>query len=152
MKYQKQFSDVFSKFKENPECLQYFLNCFEIPELKDLKDLTCKDFSEHPLVESVQTDPKISGFVISNKVVEVFYISHTRNYLGFWGFRNFFTYRLAEKHKQINDGIMRYVLNVHYRPDPNRTDTFNDIREFQIFNVYKQNDDLKSWLETIFED
>ena len=96
MRYQKQFSDVFSKFKENPECLQYFLNCFEIPELKDLKDLTCKEFSEHPLAESVQTDPKISGFVISNKAVEVFYISHTRNYLGFWGFRNFFTYRLAE--------------------------------------------------------
>ena len=47
---------------------------------------------------------------------------------------------------------MRYVLNVHYRPDPNRTDTFNDIREFQIFNVYKQNDDLRNWLETIFED
>lgn len=150
MKYQKDFSNVFEKFRTNEECLQYFLNSFEIPELKDLTELKCTGFSDNSLVQSVNPE-NVSGFVISNKALEIFFISPSMNYIGFWGFRNFFTFRLAEKHKKINDGILRYVLNIHNKQDLNRTDTFNDIREFQIFNVYKYNEDLLNWILAIYQ-
>lgn len=152
MRYQKEISkDIFDKFRDNEECLQYFLNCFEVPELRDLKDLRCLLFSEYSLAESAQEEPKIDGFVIFNKQIEAYVISPSRNYIGFWGFRNFFTFRLAQKHHELNDGILRYVLNIHYRPDPNRTDAFNDIREFKVYNVCKLGEDLKNWTETLFE-
>ena len=149
MKYQKEFSEIFEKFRSNEECLQYFLNCFEIPELKDLKELKCVPFSENSLAQSVNSD-NVTGFVISNRVLEVYFISPTMNYIGFWGFRNFFTYRLAEKHRKINDGILRYVINIHNKQDLNRTDTFGDIREFKIFNVYKYTEDLRSWILALY--
>ena len=149
MKYQRDLSDIFEKFRSNEECLQYFLDSFEIPELKNLKELKCSLFSENSLVQSVNPD-NVTGFVISNRVVEVFFINPTMNYIGFWGFRNFFTFRLAEKHQKINDGILRYVINIHRKPDPNRADTFNDIREFIICNVYKCSEDLKNWIEALY--
>lgn len=151
MKYQKQLSEVFEKFKDNEECLQYFLNCLDIPELKDLKELKCVSFSDYSLAESIQEDPKVSGFVIFNRVLEVYFISPTMNYIGFWGFRNFFTYRLALKHKSLNDGILRYVVNIHNKQDLNRKDHFNDIREFVVFNVYKYTEDLRNWILALFE-
>jgi len=151
MKYQKEFSEIFEKFRSNEECLQYFLNCFEIPELKDLKELKCVPFSENSLAQSVNLD-NVTGFVISNRVLEVYFISPTMNYIGFWGFRNFFTYRLAEKHRKINDGILRYVINIHNKQDLNKTDTFNGIREFKIFNVYKYTEDLRSWILALYGD
>lgn len=151
MKYQKEFSEIFEKFRSNEECLQYFLNCFEIPELKDLKELKCVPFSENSLAQSVNSD-NVTGFVISNRVLEVYFISPTMNYIGFWGFRNFFTYRLAVKHRKINDGILRYVINIHNKQDLNRTDTFGDIREFKIFNVYKYTEDLRSWILALYGD
>lgn len=149
MKYQKEFSEIFEKFRSNEECLQYFLNCFDIPELKDLKELKCVPFSENSLAQSVNSD-NVTGFVISNRVLEVYFISPTMNYIGFWGFRNFFTYRLAEKHRKINDGILRYVINIHNKQDLNRTDTFGDIREFKIFNVYKYTEDLRNWILALY--
>lgn len=151
MKYQKEFSEIFERFRSNEECLQYFLNCFEIPELKDLKELKCVPFSENSLAQSVNSD-NVTGFVISNRVLEVYFISPTMNYIGFWGFRNFFTYRLAVKHRKINDGILRYVINIHNKQDLNRTDTFGDIREFKIFNVYKYTEDLRSWILALYGD
>ena len=151
MKYQKQLLEVFEKFKDNEECLQCFLNCFDIPELKDLKELKCVSFSDYPLAESIQEDPKVSGFVIFSRVLEVYFISPTMNYIGFWGFRNFFTYRLALKHKSLNDGILRYVVNIHNKQDLNRKDHFNDIREFVVFNVYKYTEDLRDWILALFE-
>lgn len=149
MKYQKEFSEIFEKFRSNEECLQYFLNCFDIPELKDLKELKCVPFSENSLAQSVNSD-NVTGFVISNRVLEVYFISPTMNYIGFWGFRNFFTYRLAEKHRKINDGILRYIINIHNKQDLNRTDTFGDIREFKIFNVYKYTEDLRNWILALY--
>lgn len=151
MKYQKEFSEIFERFRSNEECLQYFLNCFEIPELKDLKELKCVPFSENSLAQSVNSD-NVTGFVISNRVLEVYFINPTMNYIGFWGFRNFFTYRLAVKHRKINDGILRYVINIHNKQDLNRTDTFGDIREFKIFNVYKYTEDLRSWILALYGD
>lgn len=149
MKYQKEFSEIFEKFRSNEECLQYFLNCFDIPELKDLKELKCVPFSENSLAQSVNNE-NISGFIISNRVLEVYFINPTMNYIGFWGFRNFFTYRLAEKHRKINDGILRYIINIHNKQDLNRTDTFDGIREFKIFNVYKYTEDLRNWILALY--
>lgn len=150
MKYQRQTSGVFEKFKGNEECLQYFLNCFDIPELKNLSNLKCIPFSES-LAESVQTGPDVEGFVIFNRFMEVYFINPSMNYIGFWGFRNFFTYRLAMKHRQLNDGIQRRVINIHNKQGINRTDVFNDIREFKVYNIYKYNEDLRSWILALFE-
>lgn len=151
MKYQKHLSEVFDKFKINPECLQYFLNSTEIPELQNLRDLQCSLFFENSFVQSVNTE-HVDGFVMGNRQVSVFFISPSDMYLRFWGFRNFLTYRLAKKHHQINDGILRYVVNIHNKDGNNRTDTFNDIREFQVINIYKKSEDLQNWLYALYED
>lgn len=150
MKYQKHLSEVFDKFKINSECLQYFLNSTEIPELQNLKDLQCSLFFENSFVQSVNTE-HVDGFVLSNRNVSVYFISPSDYYLRFWGFRNFLTYRLAEKHHKLNDGILRYVVNVHLKNDLNRTDTFREIREFQIFNIFKPSEDLKNWMYALYE-
>ena len=150
MRYQKIVNkEVFEKFKDNEECLQNFLTCTEIPELANLRDLGCIDFSESRVVQLVNSG-NVEGFIIGNKEIEVFIINPSLDYIRFWGFRNFFTYRLAKKHSDMNDGVLRYVINIHRKPDPNRVDTFNDIREFIIFNVYKCSEDLKNWLEALY--
>lgn len=150
MKYQKQFSSVIEKFRTNEECLQYFLSCFEIPELKNLKNLRCSMFSDNLLAR--KSDPEIEGFVIFNNDIEVYFISPSANYIGFWGFRNFFTYKLAVNHKHLNDGVYRYVLNVHNKQDLNRKDSFNEIREFWIYNIHKYTEDLRSWILALYKD
>lgn len=150
MKYQKQFSSVLEKFKSNGECLQYFLNCLEIPELRDLRDLKCTMFSDSPLAQS--SDSGIEGFVISNTDIEVYFVSPATNYIGFWGFRNFFTYRLASQHRKLNDGVLRYVINIHNKKGNNRMESFNDIREFWMYNISDCPEGLKEWTDTLYEE
>ena len=75
--------------------------------------------------------------------------------MGFWGHRNFFTWRLAKKHSNNNDGIKRYVINFCYRYEPcNKIDKFDIIKDFYIINIFVDNmtDDQKQWLRAIFKD
>lgn len=142
-------SDVFPKFKENQECLQNFLNSTDIPELANLTDLVCLDFKESGVVQLVNQG-NIEGFIIGNKEKEVFIICPSLDYIRFWGFRNFFTYRLAKKHSDMNDGVLRYVINIHNKEDLNRVDAFNNIKNFKIYNLYRVPEDLLEWAKALF--
>lgn len=150
MRYQKIVNkEVFEKFKENEECLQNFLDSSEIPELTNLKDLVCIDFSESKVVQSVNAG-NVEGFIIGNKDIEVYIINPSLDYIRFWGFRNFFTYRLAKKHSNMNDGVLRYVINIHNKEENNRVDKFNLIKNFEIHNIYRVPDNLMEWIKALF--
>lgn len=150
MRYQKIVNkEVFEKFKDNEECLQNFLTCTEIPELANLRDLGCIDFSESRVIQLVNSG-NVEGFIIGNKEIEVFIINPSLDYIRFWGFRNFFTYRLAKKHSDMNDGVLRYVINIHNKEDPNRVDEFNHIKNFKIYNIYRVPENLMEWIKALF--
>ena len=150
MRYQKATnSEIFERFKDNEECLQNFLTSTEIPELANLKDLKCMDFKESKVVQIVNAGD-VDGFIIGNNDIEVFIINPSMDYIRFWGFRNFFTYRLAKKHSDMNDGITRYVINMHNKEENNRVDRFNLIKNFEIHNIYRVPDDLMEWIKALF--
>lgn len=150
MRYQKITNkEVFERFKENEECLQNFLDSTEIPELANLKDLGCIDFCESGIVQSINAG-NIEGFIIGNKDIEVFIINPSLDYIRFWGFRNFFTYRLAKKHSNMNDGVLRYVINIHNKEENNRVDKFNLIKNFKIHNIYRVPENLMEWIKALF--
>lgn len=141
--------EVFERFKDNEECLQNFLDSTEIPELANLKDLGCIDFCESGVVQSINAG-NVEGFIIGNKEIEVFIINPSLDYIRFWGFRNFFTYRLAKKHSNMNDGVLRYVINIHNKEENNRVDKFNLIKNFKIHNIYRVPDDFMEWIKALF--
>lgn len=150
MRYQKIVNkEVFEKFKDNEECLQTFLTCTGIPELANLKDLGCIDFSESGIVQRINAG-NVEGFIIGNKEIEVFIINPSLDYIRFWGFRNFFTYRLAKKHSDMNDGVLRYIINIHNKEENNRVDEFNLIKNFKIYNIYRVPEDLMEWIKALF--
>lgn len=150
MRYQKIVNkEVFERFKDNEECLQNFLDSTEIPELANLKDLGCIDFCESGVVQSINAG-NVEGFIIGNKEIEVFIINPSLDYIRFWGFRNFFTYRLAKKHSNMNDGVLRYVINIHNKEENNRVDKFNLIKNFKIHNIYRVPDDFMEWIKALF--
>lgn len=153
MFYQLQFTDVVNKFLSNEEYLECFASMFDIPERMD--NLKGYFFDESEIISWVQREPTIDGFVLENQYVQLFFISPSKNYMGFWGHRNFFTWRLAKKHSNNNDGVKRYVINFCYRYEPcNKTDNFDIIKDFYIINIFVDNmtDDQKQWLRAIFKD
>lgn len=150
MRYQKITNkEVFERFKENEECLQTFLDSTEIPELANLKDLGCIDFCESGIVQKINAG-NVEGFIIGNNDIEVFIINPSLDYIRFWGFRNFFTYRLAKKHSNMNDGVLRYVINIHNKEENNRVDVFNLIKNFKIHNIYRVPENLMEWIKALF--
>lgn len=155
MDYQIPFSNVIDDFLQNKECLETFLDCLDITELKGLTDLRGEIFDWDEFARLAQSDKYIDGFVIKNNDVRIYVINPSKQYIKFWGHRNFFTWRLAKKHSNNNDGIKRYVINFCYRYEPcNKTDKFDIIKDFYIINIFVDNmtDDQKQWLRAIFKD
>lgn len=152
MLYQLEFSDVIHNFLSNEEYLKGFLSALGYPE----QEFTVKGrlFKDDEFVSWVQRSPTIDGFVISTNGMEIYFISPSKNYIGFWGHRNFFTWRLAKRHDNKNDGITRCVINYMYRSESNKTEEFDIIKNFHILNLYegKIPEELKQWLQAIYKE
>ena len=50
----------------------------------------------------------------------------------------------------MNDGVLRYVINIHNKEDPNRVDEFNHIKNFKIYNIYRVPENLMEWVKALF--
>lgn len=153
MEYQVYFSDVINNFLNNEECLENFLDSLNTPELTKLKGLSGELFSDNELVKQVQSDRKIDGFVLSNMYLQVYVISPSHNYIGFWGHRNFFAWRLAHRQSWRNDGVTRYVINfIPDRYENNKCESFTRIKNFYIINIYLENHNecLQNWLDALY--
>lgn len=152
MFYQLEYSDVINNFLDNDEYLNGFVSALGIDG--EHNNLTGTLFENHEFVKWTQRSPTIEGFVIENPDVQYFVISPSKNYMGFWGHRNFFTWRLAQRHSWKNDNKTRYVINFIYKSENNRVDTFNNIKNFFVINLYIENitDDLQQWLQALYKE
>ena len=59
-----------------------------------------------------------------------------------------------ERHDNKNDGITRCVINYMYRPESNKTEEFDIIKNFHILNLYEDKipEELKQWLQAIYQE
>lgn len=152
MLYQLEFSDVIHNFLSNEEYLKGFLSALGYPE--NTFTVKAQLFKDSEFVSWVQRQPTIDGFVISTNGFEIYVISPSKNYIGFWGHRNFFTWRLAKRHDNKNDGVRRCVINLLYKPESNKTEEFDIIKNFYVLNLYKDKipEDLAQWFGAIYKD
>ena len=49
----------------------------------------------------------------------------------------------------MNDGVLRYVINIHNKEENNRVDEFNLIKNFKIYNIYRVPEDLMEWIKKL---
>lgn len=152
MKIQFDFTDIIDNFLANEECMRAFLNATEIDVLKDLNNLKGDKFQNDVIAVRSQKGEGIAGFVISTAGKKIYVISPCYDYLKFWGYRNFFVWRLAKNHDNANDGIERHVINILPQESKNKTSQFNVIRNCYIHNIFVSNlsDELKEWLDALY--
>lgn len=153
MDIQFKFSNIINDFLQNRECMQAFLNATKVDELQELGNLHGDLFvNDVVAVRSQQGSDKIDGFVISSERKKIYVISPCYDYLKFWGWRNFFTWRLAKNHDNVNDGIERHVINILPQENRNKTVQFDIVKKCYIHNIFINNisDELKEWLDALY--
>ena len=152
MDYQIPFSNVIDDFLQNKECLETFLDCLDISELKGLTDLRGEIFDWDEFARLAQSDKYIDGFVIKNNNVRIYVINPSKRYIKFWGHRNFFTWRLAQRQNYKRDGTVKYVLNFIFKNEFNKIEHFDTIDNFYVINFYMNNanENVKNWLNAIY--
>lgn len=152
MDYQIPFSNVIDDFLQNKECLETFLDCLDISELKGLTDLRGEIFDWDEFARLAQSDKYIDGFVIKNNDVRIYVINPSKQYIRFWGHRNFFTWRLAQRQNYKRDGTVKYVLNFIFKNEFNKIEHFDTIDNFYVINFYMNNanENVKNWLNAIY--
>lgn len=156
---QLEYSDVIKNFLGNEDYLKGFVSLLEIPiEQRWLKG---ELFDDNEFVNWSQRSPTIEGFVIKNERTECYVVSPSKNYMSFWGHRNFFVWRLAQRHAWKNDNVVRYVVNFIYPSQnnkienkPKKVETFDKVKDFYIVNFYMDsiNTDLSEWLNALYKD
>ena len=154
MQIQFKFSDVITDFLNREECMQAFLNATGISELQNLTQLHGSTFEQDIIATRSQGRDVINGFVISSAKKSVYVITPCYDYMRFWGHRNFFTWRLAKNHDNVNDGVERHVINILPQDwNRNSTQQFNVIKNCYIHNIYVINltDELKEWLDALYK-
>lgn len=153
MKIQSKLSSVANKFLSSDECMYDFIESLHIQNLKISKDILGRSLKENSLVKNIRLYPAldVDGIEFSFDNVEIFVLNPSKYYLSFWSYRNFFTWDLAKLHKDCKDKKIRYVINIYYdKNNKNRIDTFNNINDFYIYNIYDKSEELRNWCDVLF--
>ena len=157
MLIQNSFADVVDKFLDSKECLQNFIESLEIPNLKQSEIIRAEFIKDNDFTKSVcdvqykGENEVIDGFVITCKDYDIIFVSKSDGYIAFWGFRNFFGFKCAQKHYFKNDRKIRYLVNILPKVTQSKLESYNIYKNFYIWNISNPKEELKNWLKTLYK-